>query len=203
MTQPIYPLHPDLKLVLASQSPRRKALLEQLGYSFTTVAPDVDETPPERSSPSGWLPELASRKARAVAERLGEPENTVIVAADTVVTVDEEWLGKPSTEQEARDHLYRLSGRQHQVMTGLALWMAGTIHTSVTVTVVHFRRLEKDVIERYVQTGEPLDKAGAYAIQGQAAAFVDKLEGCYFNVVGLPLHDLVELLGHLHALGNS
>lgn len=180
--------------VLASSSPRRRELLAMLGYPFEVVVPEVDEEagdlPPE---PHRRVETVARRKAAAVAARLPE---RVVVAADTVVELDGQILGKPRDRAHAVAMLSQLSGRWHNVYTGLAVKAAGAepIRTAHSRTEVRFRQLNPTWIERYVDTGEPMDKAGAYGIQGRGALLVEEIRGCYFTVVGLPLVLLSRML---------
>lgn len=181
-------------LVLASTSPRRRQLLAMVGASFELESPRVDEPSLWGSAPPE---ELVVRLARAKAEEVAarRPQD-VVVGADTIVVLDGEVLGKPRDRDEARRMLEKLSGRTHRVWTGLAVVhrAAGREEVAAERTDVTFRRLEPEEIERYVRLGEGLDKAGAYAVQGVGALFVERLEGCYFNVVGLPLARLAVLL---------
>lgn len=175
------------KLVLASGSPRRRELLTRMGYSFTVLSPDVDEH--VDAEPRQAVGILARRKALAAAEGLTEG---IVLAADTLVAVDGEALGKPRDEAEARAMLMRLSGREHEVFTGVCILdvATGRIAVHVERTGVVFRALDDAEIDRYVATGEPMDKAGAYAIQGGAAAFVVSYNGSYENVIGLPVNSV-------------
>lgn len=175
------------KLVLASGSPRRRELLTRMGYSFTVLSPDVDEH--VDAEPRQAVGILARRKALAAAEGLTEG---IVLAADTLVAVDGEALGKPRDEAEARAMLMRLSGREHEVFTGVCILdvATGRIAVHVERTGVVFRALDDAEINRYVATGEPMDKAGAYAIQGGAAAFVVSYNGSYENVIGLPVNSV-------------
>ncbi|MEW6727333.1 Maf family protein [Desulforudis sp. 1088] len=179
-------------LVLASASPRRRELLDGLGVSFKVVVADVDESLGFSKRPAPLVEELALRKARAVAERT--PEGLVI-GADTVVVLRGKILGKPRDEAEARSMLRELEGTSHEVYTGVAVIDAATGKAAVSHerTVVHFRHLTEEEISTYAATGEPADKAGAYAIQGLGSLFVTRIEGCYTNVVGLPLVRLAEM----------
>ena len=172
-------------LILASGSPRRRELLEQVGLSFTVAPADVDETLRPELSPREQVMELSRIKARAAAETA--PPEAVILAADTIVVLDHAILGKPRDPEDARAMLRSLSGRGHQVLTGVTVRTGETEETACVCTEVHFRPLSEREIDAYVRSGEPLDKAGAYGIQGLAAVFVDKLAGDYYNVVGLPL----------------
>ena len=177
--------------MLASGSPRRKALLSGLGLSFETVAPGVDEAVKEGESPLTYVLRVAREKAAAGA-RL-QP-GAVVLAADTAVVLDGAILGKPSGEAEAKRMVRSLSGRRHSVWTGVALDGAARAEAAVE-TLVWFRALSEAEIAWYASTGEPLDKAGAYAIQGAGGMLVQRIEGSASNVVGLPLAETVELLG--------
>jgi septum formation protein len=181
---------PAPRLILASASPRRADLLTAAGISFEVCAADVDENPLPAEAPRTYVRRIAEAKARAIPRRLG----CAVLAADTVVLVEEQMLGKPEDAGDARRMLRLLSGRGHQVMTGVALIgppsraaLEGPLHTRVEVTTVEFARLSDAEIEWYVASGEPSDKAGAYAIQGLASRFVTRIDGSYTNVVGLPI----------------
>ncbi len=184
---------PLTPIVLASASPRRRALLRQLGLPFRTVPSRVSEELSDELPPGTLVERLAELKARDVAARI--PQGLVI-GADTVVVVDGRVLGKPADPAEAEAMLTLLQGRWHEVFTGVAVAAAGGHRVLVAHerTRVAFKPLDPDRIRRYVATGEPLDKAGAYAIQGRAAAFVAGIRGCYSNVVGLPLARLADIL---------
>ena len=177
--------------ILASQSPRRRELLAMLGLEFEIFTADIDETMDPALSAEDAVAAVCERKARAVGE--GHP-GRLIVAADTIVVVDETILGKPHCEDEARQMLHSLSGRSHTVMTGFCLWRDGACETHVETTKLWFRDLSDGEIDAYVATGSPMDKAGAYGIQDQAAVFVQRLEGDYYNVMGLPLCALTQAL---------
>jgi len=179
------------RVILASGSPRRKELLGEMGIEFEIDVPDVDET--VGGAPEHMVAVLAERKARAVAERR---KNGLIVAADTLVALNERALGKPCDDEEAKEMLRALSGRTHDVFTGVCVMDAATGRVLVDAvrTGVRFRKLSEAEIEAYVATGEPRDKAGAYAIQGGAGAFVDGYEGSRTNVIGLPVERLAEML---------
>lgn len=186
-----------MNLILASRSPRRKEILSMLGVPFTVVSADVDEQS-ELSDPTLLVRELALRKGRATRDLLrvrGELRgNTLILAADTVVAVDGRILGKPSDESEAKQMLRLLSGRTHRVISGIALVSENGECVASEETAVRFSVLSETDIDRYVQSGEPMDKAGAYAVQGLASVFIDGIDGDYFSVVGLPVHRFDELL---------
>lgn len=186
-----------MKLILASASPRRAALLRQAGIPHRVVLSDLKiEERPEIFTPVELAVYLALQKARRVAAGLREG---IVLGADTVVYHRGKVLGKPADLDEARRMLRRLSGGQHSVITGLALVDARTniCESNFAETRVWMRALEDELIDAYVATGEPMDKAGAYAIQGKAALFVERIEGCYFNVVGLPLYQLSLLLSRM------
>lgn len=182
-------------VVLASGSPRRRELLGQMGIEDFEVLPaQGEETAPEGLAPDALVARLALQKVREVAAL--RPEATVI-GADTVVALDGQVLGKPSDEEEAREMLSALSGRRHQVYTGMAVLSGGQAFTHVECTQVEFRPLTAEEIAAYVATGESMDKAGAYGIQGRACVFIRGIQGDYYNVVGLPVCALHELLAQL------
>ena len=170
-------------LVLASQSPRRSEILRQAGIPFTVRVAAVDETPIQGEKPEDYAVRLAELKALAVP---AGPDEAVL-GADTTVVIDGEMLGKPADEADARRMLERLSGRQHQVITGICLKRGQEVIRDCAATKVWFTPMTAAEIEEYVASGEPMDKAGAYAIQGLASKFIEKIDGCYFNVVGLPV----------------
>jgi septum formation protein len=180
-------------VILASSSPRRKELLRQTGLDFCVDPADVDERVLPGESPEGYAVRVALDKARVAAAKA---ENGIIIAADTIVVLDDEILGKPADAGDAERMLMKLSGKVHRVITGLAVMDAATgkALTRTSITRVWFRSLSPNEIISYVATGEPLDKAGAYGIQERGALLVKKIDGCYFNVVGLPLSLLGELL---------
>jgi septum formation protein len=178
-------------IVLASASPRRRQLLEMLGIAFRVVAPEVDESRAPAELPEGYVTRLAREKAASVAAR--EP-GAVVLAADTTVVMRGDIFGKPETPVEAAAMLRRLEGRKHQVMTAVAVARDGRVEHALDVTDVTFRQLADDQIAAYVATGEPLDKAGAYAIQGRGAALVEGIRGDFFGVMGLPLGLALDLL---------
>jgi septum formation protein len=178
-------------LVLASASPRRVALLRQAGARFTVLDPGPDRPWPGKAEPRHGVRALALDKARRVAARR---PGAVVIGADTVVVLRGQRLGKPRDVEEARAMIARLHGRTHEVWTGLALVCAGEQRTAAEVTRVSWMRLTAEEIAVYARSGEPLDKAGGYGIQGLAGQFVRKIDGDYFNVVGLPLARLRVLL---------
>lgn len=164
-----------------------------LGLNVETASPDIDESAVEADSPSHLAEKLAKTKAEKVYRDL-HPEGCPIVAADTLVEIGGKILGKPRSVAEAGEMLRMLSGKLHYVHTGLAVIYSGTFASAVETATVHFRELSDDEIESYIMSGEPMDKAGAYGIQGRAGAFVDRIEGDFFSIVGLPLCRLVTLL---------
>lgn len=180
-------------IILASKSPRRLELLRMLGLNVETASPDIDESAVEADSPSHLAEKLAKTKAEKVYRDL-HPEGCPVVAADTLVEIGGRILGKPRSVAEAGEMLRMLSGKLHYVHTGLAVIYSGTFASAVETATVHFRELSDDEIESYIMSGEPMDKAGAYGIQGRAGAFVDRIEGDFFSIVGLPLCRLVTLL---------
>ncbi len=181
------------RLILASGSPRRADLLRQIGLEFEVIPSDIDEDEISGDSPQQRALNAALAKALDVARKVGEG---IVIGADTIVVLEGRILGKPSGPQEAIRMLTLLSGKTHRVITGVALVDASSmkVESWVESTYVTFRELSPDEIIEYVETGIPLDKAGAYGIQDKAAAFVKRIEGCYFNVVGLPLATLIERL---------
>ena len=182
-----------MAIILGSQSPRRRELLARLGYAFETCSPDVDEHVDAPASEAVAI--LARRKARAAAENYREG---VIIASDTLVSLDGAALGKPEDAADAHRMLRALSGRTHEVFTGVCVidCSDGRRESRVVRTGVTFRELSDEEIDAYIATGEPMDKAGAYAIQGAAGAFVAGLDGSFDNVVGFPTQEVAEMLGH-------
>ena len=179
-------------LILASASPRRQKLLASAQIAFTVDAPEVDESLLPGETPQAAAERLAAAKAEEV---LGRNPGALVLAADTLVALGSEILGKPASPEEAEAMLARLSGRSHEVITGVALFGEDRQERFHVRTEVEFRELHPEEIRAYVQSGEPLDKAGAYGIQGGAAGFVRAIRGSYTNVVGLPLAECVERLG--------
>jgi septum formation protein len=173
----------DLRLVLASQSPRRREILERAGFSFSVRVAGVEELARDGEAPADY----ALRLARSKAESVPLAGDEIALGADTIVVVDGAILEKPADDADARRMLGLLSGRWHEVLTGISLHSGGRTATGLAVTRVHFLELAPETIDAYVASGEPRDKAGAYAIQGLASKFIDRIEGCYFNVVGLPV----------------
>ena len=186
-------------IILASQSPRRREILEKLIPDFIVCPSDADEQIDE-ADPRAYAMELAVRKAQDVAA--GHAGDTVI-AADTIVCLGDRILGKPGNVQEARDYLRALSGEVHEVYTGVAVVHDGQLHRFCECTEVHFRHLTDGLIEGYIASGEPMDKAGAYGIQGIGGRFVEGIHGDFFNVMGLPLCALSCLLEELGIVGGT
>ena len=187
-------------IILASASPRRKELLEQVGVEFRVQSFEIDESPYPHEAPADYVVRLAIQKAQAAIEAL--PADSIVIAADTTVTVDGRILGKPVDQADAFAMWQRLSGRDHFVMTGVAVAKNQTVlHRRVT-TEVHFSPLSHADMLAYWQTGEPVGKAGGYAIQGLAAAFIPKIYGSYSNVVGLPLVETLDLLKEIQRLSS-
>ena len=190
-------------IILASASPRRKEILSELDVDFRVVVADTDESS-DISDPVELTRELARRKGLAVYEKLlqsGEydAESAIIISADTVVCRDGEILGKPRDRADAVAMLTSLSGRSHTVVSGVAVTVRGVTRTDASVTTVRVQEIPREEIERYVDSGEPMDKAGAYGIQGRFSVFVEGIDGCYFGVVGLPVNTLSNL--YLEATG--
>jgi septum formation protein len=181
------------RIVLASASPRRKELLEQVGLGFTVDPSDFPENLRSDLSPEGLVKAISIGKATTIAKKY---QDAVIIAADTIGVVRGNIIGKPHTEDEARKMLELISGKSHRVITGLTLIDSKTskMITRIVETRVYIKKLSPLEIHNYVKTGEPLDKAGAYAIQGLGSVIVEKISGDYFNVVGLPLNALAECL---------
>jgi septum formation protein len=181
----------DVRLVLASASPRRRQLLAMLGLEFTVLPGDVDETYAAGEDPGAHAERLAREKALAVAAR---DAGAIVIGSDTVVTVDGRVLGKPRDGDEAVAMLLQLQGREHEVATGVAVAAAGRAVSAVERVRVRFRAFDERTAREYTATGEPLDKAGAYGIQGYGATLVERIDGDYFAVMGLPVARLLRLL---------
>jgi nucleoside triphosphate pyrophosphatase len=188
-----------MKLILASRSARRAEILRNAGFEFEVLPAQVDETQRHGEYATNFVRRLAEDKARAVARlvaAISQDILAIVVAADTVVEIEGGILGKPASADDARAMLRRLSGRTHEVLTGLAVLPLSGDKSRVVVesTRVTFAPLSAREIEEYIESGEPFDKAGAYAIQGRGGKFVTRIEGCYFNVMGLPLARLYAIL---------
>jgi septum formation protein len=183
-------------IILASRSPRRAEILRQAGIAFTVSAADIDETPHHGESPSHYVQRLAETKASAAEAAPDE----IVLGADTTVVVGREMLGKPSNDADARRMLGLLAGRRHEVITGICLIRGQERIRDIAATEVWFAPMTEEEIEDYAASGEPLDKAGGYAIQGLGSKFIDKINGSYFNVVGLPI---AMVYAHLRYLTNK
>ena len=183
-------------LILASGSPRRRELLTQAGIDFTVEAADLNEDRLPDEAAAAYVQRLAVEKAQTIWHRRANAAETplAVLGADTAVVCDSNILGKPENAADARRMLQILSGRTHVVMTGLAVVTAEGVRSDIEITQVQFNVVTEEEIAAYVATGEPLDKAGAYAIQGYAARWIPRIEGCYFNVVGLPIARTIALL---------
>jgi septum formation protein len=190
-------------LILASSSPRRQELLAQTGLRFTVAAANINEDLLPNEAAAAYVQRLAEEKAQAIwnanqaADSVDDP--LIVLGADTCVVCDSCILGKPTDTADARRMLELLGGRTHAVLTGLAVISSGKIARDVEITQVTFNQLNDREIAQYIASGEPLDKAGAYAIQGYAARWIPRIEGCYFNVVGLPIARTISLLGEAQA----
>ncbi|HZV63039.1 MAG TPA: Maf family protein [Methylophilaceae bacterium] len=187
MNSPIY---------LASRSPRRAELLQQIGVQFSVLPPDVDESELEHESPADYVLRLAKTKAEACMAVLVQQNKAIrpVLAADTTVSIDRKILGKPQDEADAHAMLTLMSGKRHQVLTALAIATPQGIVTSLSVTQVEMAVLTANEIETYIRSGEPFDKAGAYGIQGLASTFIKRIEGSYSGVMGLPIYETAQLL---------
>jgi len=189
----------NTKIVLASSSPRRKELLESVGVQFKVIRPESEESLLGSENPKDYVLRLAIEKALSVSRNLaGE---LLIIGADTIVVVDNEILGKPMDEEEARNMLSKISGRTHNVLTAFSIVdpQNRVLHSEVVSTEVQVKTLEPVEIQGYIKTGEPMDKAGAYGIQGIGAFMIEEIVGSYTNVVGLPLVEVLEALKKLGA----
>ena len=182
-----------MEIILASQSPRRRELLGLFGLPFTISVADIDET----MDPSKPAADEVARVSRCKALAVPRGEDAVVIAADTIVVCQGKVLGKPHTPEEAVQMLSLLSGRDHQVMTGVTVLRGSQERVFTEITDLHFRELTEKEIRRYVNSGEPMDKAGAYGIQGGAALFCEKMAGDYYNVMGLPVCRLCQILKEL------
>lgn len=181
------------RIVLASRSPRRQELLRRIGLdNFAIAVPDVDEWYPEGLSPRRTVEYISAEKSAAAAN-MAAPED-IVITADTMVFLGDERLGKPKDEDEAFLFLTSLSGKKHSVCTGVTVSQGNRILTDSAATDVYFRELFPEEIRAYIKTGEPMDKAGAYGVQGRGALFVERIDGDFFNVMGMPLMKLGEML---------
>jgi septum formation protein len=195
-----------MRLVLASQSPRRADLLRAAGFTFDVLVVDIDERIRPDEAPQCYVRRLAMEKTAAASAAIARPTDDVcLLGADTAVVIDGNVLGKPRDDAEAAEMLRRLSGRWHQVMTGVSVRVGARETGRVEVTAVQFAALNAAQVAWYLESGEGRDKAGAYAIQGLASRFIPKIDGSYSNVVGLPVacvFELVEAMGFLHPAGS-
>jgi septum formation protein len=180
-------------LILASKSPRRKHLLEQAGLKFSIIPSDFDESSVAMSDPASYVRTLAEFKALDISQKHAD---SWVIGADTIVLIDSHILGKPGSKDEAREMLKRLSGKSHQVLTGYCICCRGKkeLFSETVKTKVYFKKLRLEEIDWYIETGEPLDKAGAYAIQGLGSFLVRSIDGSYTNVVGLPVCEVIDFL---------
>ncbi len=176
-----------MHIILASASPRRREILGNLDLQFEIVVSDADERS-DITNPAMLVEALSKRKAESVYQSLGKPEDTLVIGCDSVVVSGNEIFGKPKDETDAKRMLLKLSGDKHSVISGLTLIFNGDVLTSHEQTFVHFSNVSEKEIDAYIATGECRDKAGAYAIQGKASKWIKGIEGCYYNVVGLPVH---------------
>jgi len=172
------------KIILASGSPRRSEIMNSVGWSFTKAVPDIDESERAGESPDDYVCRLAVEKAQAVA---GSHPGEIVLAADTTVVIDGQIMGKPVDDRDARRMIRMLAGNWHEVLTGVAVSKNGASEVGMQRTRVKFAAMNEAEIEFLVEKGDPLDKAGAYAVQAQAALFIEGIEGDYWNVVGLPI----------------
>jgi septum formation protein len=181
----------NMQIILASASPRRKELLKYLGIEFDIIIPDIHEQAHDEEAPEAFCTRISREKALTVRKNF---QNSLIIAADTIVVVDGKILGKPKNSDEACSYLRRLCGREHIVFTAYTILFPGGCNeiTRVVSSTVHFADLRDDDIIWYVSTGEPMDKAGAYGLQGIGAAFVDRIDGSFTNVIGLPLSEVFQ-----------
>ncbi len=181
---------PELSLILASSSPRREKILETMGLAFAVISADVDESLRENESAADMVVRLAIAKTEAIAAQTGQ----ITIGADTAVVLNEKIFGKPADAGDALRMLLELSGRTHQVMTGVAVATSAGVQSELCVSDVRFREISPDEAQRYWQSGEPRGKAGAYAIQGRGGVFVEAIMGSYTSVVGLPVFEAARLL---------
>ncbi len=184
-------------LILASSSPRRQELLQQVGLDFAVYSPDIDESVLPGETVEAYVERLARAKAQAVLVKFPD---AIVIAADTSLSLDGQIIGKPESKQHAFAIWSQLSGRQHDVFSGVCVATSQRISSIVVCTRVEFQQLSLDDMENYWATGEPVGKAGAYAIQGIAAQYIPRIEGSYSNVVGLPLYETLQLLKTVKAL---
>lgn len=185
------------KLILASGSPRRSEIMNSVGWKFTKVIPDIDESERVGELPGDYVRRLAKEKAEAVA---ASHPGEIILAADTTVVIDDQIIGKPIDDEDARRMIRMLSGNWHEVLTGVALFQDDRAEVGIQTTRVKFAKMSDAEVDFLVAKGDPLDKAGAYAVQAQAALFIEGIEGDYWNVVGLPIHLVYDMITELRKL---
>jgi septum formation protein len=189
----LHHLTSDRKIILASSSPRRKAILDLVGVSYTQCFPDIDESPlPTDKDHIAYITRLSENKALSAKHLI--QANEVIIAADTIVYIESLILSKPTDRDQAFDYLSLLSGKPHTVYTSLTLLCSDNIATEVAHTSVKFKSLSQTEIWRYIETGEPMDKAGGYGIQGYGGQFIESITGCFFNVMGFPINLLYTMM---------
>ena len=196
----LFPGYLSIMIYLASQSPRRAELLQQIGVPFQKLSCEIDETPWDEESPEGYVQRMAEQKALAGWQELVKQNMPAkpLLASDTTVVCDGRIMGKPENDQMAYEMLAQLSGRKHQVMTAIAITDGGEMKVQLVTTDVTFLALTPEQISKYVATGEPRDKAGSYGIQGKGAVLVASIHGSYSSVVGLPLSETAKLLAHFN-----
>lgn len=185
-----------MRVILASKSPRRKEILGNLGVEFEIITVDIDEYS-DFTEPDEYVMDIACQKGKAVSESVND-NDALIISADTVVVLDGVILGKPKDKSDAVKMLSELQGRDHKVLTAVSLSIGEKTITKCEETVVHFGSMTSQEIIDYVETGEPMDKAGSYAVQGLASQYIDGIDGCYFNVVGFPTRLFAKMLGSLN-----
>ena len=184
----------NYKLILASASPRRQQLLKQIGIPFQVQSADIDETVKPQETPQNYVKRLALEKAQAIYQTQTDKNNIAVLGADTSVVYQNKIFGKPQNDAEAKQMLQQLQGQQHEVMTAIALVHNQTQHSAINISQVWFAALNDIEIDTYIATQEPFGKAGSYAIQGHAAAFITQIKGSYSSVMGLPLYETQLLL---------
>ncbi len=184
-----------MRIVLASKSPRRKEILSSLGVDFEIITKETDESS-EIHDPCELVKELSYRKGKAVFDEIND-NDTLVISSDTVVALDNIILGKPKSKDDAVMMLKSMSDKEHTVVSGVTLMYKNKVISDYEITYVKFAKLSDEVIEKYVATGEPMDKAGAYGIQGLASLMIEGIRGCYFNVVGFPIYKFKKMLDEI------
>jgi septum formation protein len=190
-------------LYLASRSPRRQALLDQIGVTYTVITADIDETPRDNEASGDYVMRMAYEKAQAGLAAITPQNGAYVLAADTSVILDNQIIGKPIDDVDAAQWLKQLSGRTHQVMTAVCLMSERKVEQAISVNDVTFSFLTDTQIEQYIRTGEGRDKAGSYAVQGKAALFIEKIQGSYSGIMGLPLWETGQLLKQMEVLSEQ